>query len=268
MRGVHVNRAHEVHVPVLQDDVVVFLDDLVDVLIVRPPEENVRRIALDCGVIEALIIFFRGDCSRRGRFGSSTRTAWSPTARTPGSAGPSAPRPARRATWSAAAGPELRHPRAFQIGTPTRQARRPRVRRDRAGSRDGSGRSESRHVVIAADLDSVLAGERRQHADVLFAACRCALDRHVPAHRKQVDGPAQSHQGNARRELTAPRRRRPVGSPHVEIDVRVRIHELELGDDAIEDDRLVEIKMRRRRMVCGCRHDKAASENRHEKGKA
>ena len=49
MRGVQVNRAYEVHVPVLQDDFAVVLDDLIDVLIVVQPNRMFAGLHLIAG---------------------------------------------------------------------------------------------------------------------------------------------------------------------------------------------------------------------------
>src|SRR5262249_22155664 len=78
LAGVQVHGAHEIHVAVLQRDRFTGLDDLVDVLVVRPAEDDVGDVALDGRIVEGLFIALRGGDAGIGWLGTRTAT----TART------------------------------------------------------------------------------------------------------------------------------------------------------------------------------------------
>src|SRR3954470_8918591 len=71
LRGVQVNCAYEIHVPVFENDQFALLDDLIHVAVVGPSEDDIGRIAFNRRIIKALVVVPGRECASRSGLDTS-----------------------------------------------------------------------------------------------------------------------------------------------------------------------------------------------------
>ena len=214
---VHVNRSLDIHEAVFQRDRIFCLDDLVDVAVELPVEENVGGHAVETGVVLLRGQALDGGNPRGGQFdaagqGACTHARGHATGHAAGHS--TAARATERVTLR-------RRPRAVQV-EPTVDRPLPRT-----------NRRVDHFAALAVPFENTPVSEydRAQGAGGRFVHSKITRHRDLPADREQIIGPAGAPQQGAGLEFTAPRYGRTVLGHDIEIDITVGIDQPDIGDN-------------------------------------
>ena len=209
---IHANGPDDVHEPVPQRDLVLGLDDLVDMAVELPVEQDVDGHATEAWIV--VLVGHAGDgcLTGFGQFESGSRSH--------AHSGPHpGPHSARR---GAALGIPLgRRPGPGEFQAP----------RHHALGRPG-GRIEHPALIVALQDTAICKNDGPESAGVRLAHSLIPGNGDRPANGEQVLRPPGAAQQGTGLQLATPRRNRAVGFGDVEVNIAVRIDETNVGDRA------------------------------------
>ncbi|MYF71036.1 MAG: hypothetical protein F4181_14260 [Proteobacteria bacterium] len=132
-----------------------------------------------------------------------------------------------------------------------------------------SGRLEARRWIVPRDAGAVLELHEVRIADALLAAGRrSGHGERLPRYQRIV-GPAATPHARPPGQFATPVGDLPGIIGHVEVHVGMRIHQPELGDDALDRDGIVHVEMRRGGMMrvsarCDCKQEDSETNSIHD----
>ena len=208
-RLVQVDRPDYIQVAVLQDDPALLLVDVVRLPFEYPVVNDVRRLAPQGRTVEVANASFSEPGALRGRLDHG--------------------RVQRRLG---------RYPRSPQVGTAVGEPGRTRpcgVLGDKAARnllRRGT-------PVVLGEFRAVLEDDRPDVADILLTPSRGTVDGQVLARDQGLGRPAAPPEPAGGRHLAAPVGHRSAVAGYIQVDIDVRIDELELGDHRVGEENVL-----------------------------